>query len=307
MPSTPVVTSSRRRFQILAGLAAVLIIPALAASPASASTSAATSAARTTGWLRLAHLSPDTGAVDVWLSPFGGASPGAATLPDVTYGNVSAYRSVAPGRYTVAMRPAGSPASTPAMLTQTVQVVAGKAYSVLAVGPTGGLALQVVPDDLTAPGAALSRVRLIQASTSTGAVEVRAVSGPVLVQDAAYGLVSSYSEVPQGRWTLQVAGSNAGSSPTTTQVDLRAGSVTTLLVLNSATSGGVVLKSITDASAAAVLPTGGVETGEGGTAGSDGSDGLASVRALVSVLLGLLVAGSVLARRRRLAPVPSRA
>lgn len=285
------VTSHHRNLlRVLAGLAAAALLPLLVAGPAQAAVTGP--AARTTGWLRLAHLSPDTAAVDVWLTPFGGQA-GSPTLPDVTYGNVSAYRSVAPGRYTVAMRPAGSPASTPAMLSQTVVVQAGKAYSVLAVGPTGGLVLKVVPDDLTPPSASRSRVRLIQASTSTGSVDVRAVSGPVLVQDAAYGLVSPYSQVPQGRWTLQVAGAAAGSTPTTAQVDLRAGSVTTLLVLNATTSDGVVLKSITDAAAAAVLPAGGVETGEGGTAPAAPAGWLS----LVPWVLGLAVAGTVLARR----------
>lgn len=118
-----------------------------------------------TGWLRTAHLSPDTGAVDVWLTPFGGAAK-AAAVPNVTYGNVTAYRSLAPGYYTVAMRPAGSPASTPAMLSDTVQIKAGQAYSVLAVGQTGSLSFHVVADDLTAPAASRSRVRLIQASTA---------------------------------------------------------------------------------------------------------------------------------------------
>ena len=55
------------------------------------------------------------------------------------------------------MRPTGSPASTPAMLSDTVQVKAGQAYSVLAVGAAESLSFHVVTDDLTAPTAARSR------------------------------------------------------------------------------------------------------------------------------------------------------
>lgn len=258
-----------------------------------------------TGWLRTAHLSPDTGAVDVWLTPFGGAAK-AAAVPNVTYGNVTAYRSLTPGYYTVAMRPAGSPASTPAMLSDTVQIKAGHAYSVLAVGQTGSLSFHVVADDLTAPAASRSRVRLIQASTAQSALDVKAVAGPVLVQGAAYGLVSAYSEVPQGRWNLQIVPAGGSGTPTTTQVDLRAGSVTTLLVLNGpGTTAGVVLKPVTDAAAAALAPTGGVETGEGGTAGPAPSSSPTLAGLVLPGMLALLVTTGVLRRRSRQVAVPS--
>jgi Domain of unknown function (DUF4397) len=293
------------RLTLLAAVAAPLLAVPLIAAPAQAST-AATSTTKTTGWLRLAHLSPDTGPVDVWLTPFGGTAK-AAALPYVAYGNVSAYQSLAPGYYTVAMRAAGSPASTPAMLSQTVQVQPGKAFSVLAIGSAGALQLRVVADDLTEPGAAKSRVRLIQASTADSAVSVRAVAGPVLVQDAAYGLVSAYSQVPQGRWSLQVQGAGGSVPATAAQVDLRAGTVTTLLVLN-APSGGVLLRPVTDASAAAVLPTGGVDTGEGGTAPESfwsGSPGLAPV-GLGLAAMGAVLAASLTRRTRAARLLPER-
>ena len=252
-----------------------------------------------TGWLRTAHLSPDTGAVDVWVTSFTG-TPGAATTQDVTYGDVTTYRSLPAGYYTVAMRPHGASVSTPAMLSQAVQVTAGHAYSVLAVGSNGALALRVVPDDLTTPAPARARVRLIQASTASPSVDVRAVAGPVLAADAAYGLVSRYAQVPQGRWTLQVMASTGGGRATSAQVDVRAGSVVSLLVLDRA-GGGVMVKPVTDAAAAAVMPAGGVNTGEGGLAGPDPDRSNVALR---SGLLGLLVAAGVLcvlpaARRRR--------
>jgi hypothetical protein len=304
-PSLDFLRRSSTRLGALAAAAALLVLPLLAAPPAEAAVSS-------TGWLRTAHLSPDTGAVDVWLTPFGGSSSSAA-VPDVTYGNVTPYRSLAPGYYTVAMRPAGSPASTPAMLSDTVQIVAGHAYSVLAVGASSALSFHVVADDLTAPAPARSRVRLIQASTAQLALDVRAVAGPILVQDAGYGLVSPYSEVPQGRWNLQIAAAAGGGTPTTAQVDLRAGSVTTLLVLNGPAGSGVVtLKPVLDAGAASVAPRGGVNTGEGGMAGGAadaGPSGAFNAAGLVTpALLGLAAFALVLRRRLArpvLAPAPA--
>ena len=63
-------------------------------------------------YVRLAHLSPDTPKVDVYVTSF--------TRPDwklllkgVGYGAVSPYQRVQPDRYAVSMRPAGAPASVP--------------------------------------------------------------------------------------------------------------------------------------------------------------------------------------------------
>ena len=62
------------------------------------------------GMLRLAHLSPDTPPVDVYVESV--SDPAAKlTLRGVGYGAVSDYQSVAPGSYTVSMRQAGAAAS----------------------------------------------------------------------------------------------------------------------------------------------------------------------------------------------------
>ncbi len=68
----------------------------------------AASASAGHGWLRLAHLSPNTPAVDVYLYSFG--NPNARiVLKHVAYGTVSPYEQVASGEYTVAMRGARRP------------------------------------------------------------------------------------------------------------------------------------------------------------------------------------------------------
>ena len=85
-------------------------------------------------------------------------------LHHVTYhGTVSPYQAVAAGSYTVAMRAAGKPSSSPPVLSTVVRVVAGHAYTVAGLGPAAGLRLQVLDDQLiTPPGRSL--VRVIQAS-----------------------------------------------------------------------------------------------------------------------------------------------
>ena len=107
---------------LLAASALLLGMPVAAAS-------AASSAAAGTGWIRLAHLSPNTPAVDVYLYSFGNSSA-KIVLHHVAYGTVSPYEAVGAGDYSVAMRNAGAAASSQPVLSTSVTVKAGKAYTV---------------------------------------------------------------------------------------------------------------------------------------------------------------------------------
>src|SRR5499427_1679334 len=102
---------------------------------ASAATASAATAHHTdTGWIRLAHLSPNTPPVDVYLYSFGN-SQAMIVLHHVAYGTVSPYEKVKAGEYTVAMRGLdASPTSQP-VLSASVQVTAGSAYTVAGMGP----------------------------------------------------------------------------------------------------------------------------------------------------------------------------
>src|SRR5208282_1622114 len=125
---------TRRITMLLAGSALLLGIPAAATAHASSATTG-------TGWVRLAHLSPDTPAVDVYLYSFGDPSA-ELVLHHVSYGTVSPYESIAAGDYTVAMRAAGAAATTKPVLSATLTVAPGGAYTVAGLGPESGLRLQ---------------------------------------------------------------------------------------------------------------------------------------------------------------------
>src|SRR5437763_14517768 len=92
---------TRRATILMASSALLLGVPAAVASAASAAPAAAN-----VGWIRLAHLSPNTPAVDVYLYSFGNKAK--VVLHHVAYGEVSPYETVSPGSYSVAMRAAGA-------------------------------------------------------------------------------------------------------------------------------------------------------------------------------------------------------
>lgn len=223
------------------------------------------SAATGSGWVRLAHLSPDTPSVNVALTSFGD-SRSMLKLSDVGYGDVSNYQKVPAGRYVATMTPAGGGADSTPSITQAVNVEQGRAYTVAAVGTNDNLTGTVLDDDLTTPKAGSAKVRLLQASVSSPTTTVTAVGGPVLAQDATFGSSTGYATIKAGVWTLQVQA--AGSSqPTDVKVTATPGSVNTIIVLDGK-DGVVTAKAVKDASAAPAQPKKGtgVETGGGATA-----------------------------------------
>jgi len=243
--------STRRLLMLLAASALLLGIPA-------AATAFASSATTGTGWIRLAHLSPNTPAVDVYLYSFDN-SKAMIVLHHVAYGTVSPYESVQAGDYSVAMRAAGASATSQPVLSTSVTIAAGQAYTVAGMGPESGLRLQVLDDKLTtAPGQAEGRV--IQASLKQQEVKVT-LGSTVLAGSLKFGTVSDYQPVSPGTHTVTVS---AGGTDANSSVTLPAGTVHTLVVLDGAS--GLEIVNLEDASGSGKPPLGGVQTGFGGTA-----------------------------------------
>jgi hypothetical protein len=221
-------------------------------------TVSASAASTGTGWIRLAHFSPNTPAVDVYLYSFGNPSA-ELVLHHVGYGAVSPYEPAAAGDYTVAMRAAGAAATTKPVLSASLTVKAGHAYTVAGLGPESGLRLQVLDDQLTTPtGRAL--VRVIQASLQQHVVSV-SDGGSSLASKLAFGAVTSYSAVLPGTSSVRVTGASENAS---SSVTLAAGTVHTLVVLDG--TKGLEVSNLEDAAGSTVMPTGGPATGLGGTA-----------------------------------------
>jgi Domain of unknown function (DUF4397) len=241
------------------------------------------------GYLRLAHLSPNTPPVDVYLYPFGHTNA-IVVLKHVAYGTVSTYQTVASGDYTVAMRLAGArPASKP-VLSTAVYVAAGRAYTVAGMGPASGLRLQVINDRLSCPpGRAI--VRVIQASLSQHQVTVQA-AGQILSRNQPFATVTSYRMVSPGTRTMRATGP---SEHATAQLTLPAGSIQTLIVIDD--PGHLAVTVLRDAAGSTVTPVGGAATGFGGTAARPGGS---AVPWLALAAAGLMLTLAGIARFRQI-------
>jgi hypothetical protein len=255
-------------------------------------------AAETPGLLRLAHLSPDTPAVDIAVAPLP-AGTGAAPLTDpgpdlatgLSYGTLTGFRRLAPGSYAVSLRAAGSPRTTPPALSVRVEVPPGDARTVAVSGRFADLALRVLPEDLSSPGAGSARVRVLAGAAAAGPLDATLERPGAPPTDLASGLrypgAGTPVEVPAGSATVDLG--SARSLP----VHLAGGSVVSLIVLD-APGGGLMLRTVVDAAGPAIVPRGPVDAGGGGTAGPS------------AVLLGAgaafcaALAGCALRGRRRL-------
>jgi hypothetical protein len=201
------------------------------------------SAASATANVRVAHLSPETGGADVWVTPVGGTQTEFAH--DVTYGEITKYATVPAGTYAVTMHPTGVTTGKP-LLEGNLTLAPGGIYTVVVTGPTNHLVDKVIDDDLGPPPSGQSKVRIIQASTTAGSPTIRVIPHPTLATDLAYAAVTGYGVVPQGSWRIQIS-TEPKLSPT---VDLAANTIYTLLVLNGP-NHTVTVRTTADATPAA--------------------------------------------------------
>jgi hypothetical protein len=244
------------------------------------------------GWVRCANLSQGTTAEDVYLYSFG--EPGnPIVLTHENYGGVSSYMQLSAGEYTVAVRPAGAAASSPASVTTSFMVSAGTNYTVANLESVAGRRLQVLQDRITAPGGQ-ALVRVIQASSKQPRVTV-SVGADTLARQLAPGSVTSYQTVSPGTPTVTFS---TPDGHVAMPVTLAAGSVHTVVVLDG--TSGLKIDNLTDAAASQAAARGGAATGLGGTA-PDPGPGLVPWLATLAAGLLLAAAGGFGLRRARVA------
>jgi len=239
-------------------------------------------------YLRLAHLSPDTPAVDVTVTAFS-RPDWSVTIKGVSYGALSDYQKIETGTYTVAMRPAGADPSSKPVISATIDGADGKAYTVAGLGKFAGLSLSVLNDDIGLPPAGQARMRVVNAAPLAGDLAVRRGDDSV-VEHAVFGQAGEYKLLPAGKTTLKLAPQQG--SNTELPIDLQAGSVYSVLVLEK--DGVLSATARQDAKGAEIVPTGGIEAGFGGSA-----TGLTPPQIAMIAVAAAAGAGLVLAVRRR--------
>ena len=146
--------------------------------------------------VRVAHLSPDAPAVDVWLD-------GGIVLSDVPYKTVSSYLELPSGSRRVQVTPAGE--TKPVVIDAMVEFESDKAYTVAATGFLGEddlLPLVLVDDRFTMVSEA--KIRFVHTSPDAPAVDVGQSDGSVVFGDVAFRKSSTYAQLPAASYDLEV-------------------------------------------------------------------------------------------------------
>jgi hypothetical protein len=192
------------------------------------------------------------------------------------------------------MRAAGASPTSQPVLSTSVTIAAGHAYTVAGMGPESGLRLQVMDDDLTTPSGQ-SLVRVIQASLKDQTVKI-SLGSTVLSSSLKFASVSPYQAVTPGSQAVSVSASSGNANQ---NVTLTAGTVHTLVVLDGAS--GLQVVNLEDASGSGKPPAGGVSTGFGGTA-PHGPGSLVPWLTVIGAGALLAAGGTVTLRRGRRRP-----
>jgi Domain of unknown function (DUF4397) len=247
----------RRR---LAAAAMVALTAALLVMPGAA----AGAQADTRALVRVAHFAPGLLKGDVYVVYVNGR----LQLKGVPFKTVSDYLKVRPGKFTAEVREAGEPADSPPVIAATVDLEAGKAYTVAVFGQLTSVKAALLTDDMSRPAGSRSKVRLIQAIPGEGAVDLVG-GGDVIVANARFPSASDYREVPAGSVDVEVRKAGSGEVlAKASGVELSSGSISSLVAVGGI-GEKIELLDIRDA-ASAVSAAGGVATGAGGTSSSPG-------------------------------------
>lgn len=170
------------------------------------------------GRVRAAHLSPDAPNVDVLVD-------GEVVLADVAFGSVSDYLPLNSGTYAIEINEAGT---TNTVLSESVDVGAGEAYTLAAVDFLTNINTLLTVDDLTAPDEGNAHVRVIHASPDAPNVDV-IVDDDTVLTDVPFKAVSDYLPLSAGAHDVMVNVTGTDTTVISVSPDLEDGGIYTVI------------------------------------------------------------------------------
>ena len=179
---------------------AVLAVAAAPLALAACSSDSPTSPSAGTAQVRVAHLSPDAPAVDVYVD-------GTRVVSGAGFKDVTGYLTLPVGSASVRVTPAG--ATSPAVIDTTVTLAAGRSYTVAATGLLAAIQPVVLEDDRGTTGQA--KVRFVHASPDAPAVDIAVTGGPVLFSNVPFRQATAYPEVAPSTYDLEARPAGSGA------------------------------------------------------------------------------------------------
>ncbi len=163
--------------------------------------------------IRVAHFSPDTPAVDIYVN-------GDVAIADLAFPTITDWVELEPGSYNIAVAPAGTSIDDAAIGPADFDLPAGAWITVAAIGSleNGTLAPAVLVEDYSDLDPANARVSVFHAIEDAPAVNVQLADGTVLIDGLAYPGSQNGNDgfftldVPAGSYDLQVTPASDAST-----------------------------------------------------------------------------------------------
>jgi hypothetical protein len=172
----------------------VVLLAAIAAVLIASSASAQTTDAR----VRVLHASPDAPAVDVYVD-------GSEAISDLSFNEITDYVSLPSGTHGVQVFPTSANGTgTPVIDVPSLNLEAGKDYTVAAVGLLAAIEPLVLEDKNAAPAAGKAHIRVVHASPDAPNVDIFAEGAGVVISDLAFKQASTYLPLNAGSYNLEV-------------------------------------------------------------------------------------------------------
>jgi hypothetical protein len=156
--------------------------------------------------VRVAHFSPDTPAVDIYINGEAGA------FQALSFGNISGFVQIPAGTYSIAVAPAGTGVESAAIGPANLTFRTGSYTTLAAIGSlsSGTLRPALINENFSRLAAGNARVTVFHGIEDAPAVDVILTDGTVLASGLPFGR-STVLNVPSGTYDIQVVPSGATS------------------------------------------------------------------------------------------------
>ncbi|MGF2615084.1 DUF4397 domain-containing protein [Rossellomorea vietnamensis] len=146
--------------------------------------------------VRIVHASPDAPAVDVYVN-------GEAVVEGAEFKAATDYLSLPAGDHEVEIYAAGTMGSSEPVISTTLSVEAGMAYTAAAANMLENLELVVAQDSMEVTEG-MTKVRVGHLSPDAPAVDVGLIEGDSLFSGAEFKAITDYTELDAGTYDLEI-------------------------------------------------------------------------------------------------------
>ncbi|UOY93333.1 DUF4397 domain-containing protein [Ectobacillus sp. JY-23] len=207
--------------------------------------------------VRIVHASPDAPAVDVVVD-------GKTVVTNAAFKAATDYVKLSAGEHEVQIFATGTVAENKPVISQKLNVEAGKSYTVAAINKVANLELLVMNDEaMTTEGK--TKVRVAHLSPDAPAVDVALKGGDALFANAPFKGVTDFKEVDPATLDLEVRAAGTNNVVLNLpQTELKANTLYTVLAVGFAQGepklDAIVLTNMSESA----MPTSMPKTGNGG-------------------------------------------